>query len=465
MSCLRPLSTPPSPLTAPPSTPPRPSTEAAVPPAPRDGFAAAPRATVLPAPVRQQGGIPDVQGILASDKRYEDINFAITSSYTEMAPLFQSIIDPSGMNSSLPNWYAIAAYASRSAGQGMCMAHALQKALDESATTVGGLLRFAFGPVPGPVAGVAASALAEQPASPIDVAQTARVALASLGGSHDGRMHLRDNLQMLDPRLMAVTSKRLTQLLWDAPGASMHDKTAAVTRTLLNGLEFGNRAIFSDIGAAGAAFLRLRQQQGGQITPQQVLEHFSCDGPPRPDEARRVFDRALAQAVAADPLPVDFGAEFPEIAGDKRAMFPAAFALYEQAGRTSDGRVRDRLVMYGNQLLAWREQHDVAVSAFDAPPAADEVSRHELWRLMTPLVDLKTRTGVWRYVDYLSSREDHELFGHLLSPTVAKKNWADFDTRWPAILNSFDTAYANAPALWPMPNPNPMKAIDDPVTA
>lgn len=466
MSSLRPVSTPPWPLTAPSPSIQRPPAEAPAPPVPADGFAGAPATAPLtamvPASVRQGGGIPDVEGILASDRRHEDLNFAITRSYTEMAPLFQSIIDPSGTQGALPNWYGIAVYASRSAGQGMCMAHALQKALDASATTVGGLLRFAFSPVPGPAAAAAAAALATQPPSRLDLAQTATVALQSLDGNHDGRMHLRDSLQVLDPRLLAVTSKRLTQLLIDAPGATLRDKSAAVTRTLLNGLEFGNRAIFSDIGAAGAAFLKFRQQQGGQITPQQVLEQFSCDGPPRPDEARLVFDRAVTQATGRDALPVDFGAEFPEIAGDNRAMFPAAFALYEQAGRTPDARVRDRLVMYGNQLLAWREQHDVAVSAFDAPAAPGEVSRHEIWRLMTPLVDLKTRAGVWRYVDYLSSREEQGTFDHLLTPAVAKKNWADFNDRWPAILNSFDAAYANASALWPMPNPNPMKGIDDP---
>lgn len=466
MSTLRPASLSPSPLTAPPPSVHRPQAEAPATAPPRDGFAlappTAPLTAVVPVPARQQDGIPDVESILSSGRRHEDLNLAITRSYSEMAPLFQSIIDPSGTQGALPSWFAIAVYASRGAGQGMCMAHALQKALDKSATTVGGLLRFAFAPVPGPAAAAAASALATQPPSRLDLAQTATIALQSLDAHHHGRMHLRDNLQVFDPRVMAVTAKRLTQLLIDAPGANLHDKTAAVTRTLLNGLEFGNRAIFSDIGAAGAAFLKFRQQQGGQASPQQVLEQFSCDGPPRPDEARLVFERAVAQATAHDPLPIDFAAEFPEIASDNRAMFPAAFALYEQAGRTADARVRDRLVMYANQLLLWREQHDVAVRAFDAPAAPGEVSRHEVWRLTTPLVDLKTRAGVWRYVDYLSSQEDPGAFEHLLTPAVAKKSWANFNDRWPAILNSFDAVYANASALWPMPNPNPMKGIDDP---
>ena len=465
MSCLRPLSTSPPNLV--PSAPvaARPAAEVPVAGAlPRDGFsasaAAAPPAAAV---VRVQSAVPDVDGILASGKRHEDLNLAITTAYTGMAPLVQSIIDPSGKNAGLPNWYAIAAYASRSAGQGMCVAHAMQKSLDESATTVGALLRFATHGVPGPAAAALTAAVAKQPTSPLQASQAASLALAATRGSHDGLMHFRDELQVLEPGVMAVTSRRLANMLWKAPGCSLHDKTAAVTRTLLNGLEFGNRAIFADIGAAGAAFLKFRQQNGGQVTPQQVLEQFSCDGSPRPDDAHLVFDRAVAQASGNEPLPTDFGAEFPQIAGDNRAMFPAAFALYEQAGRTADSRVRDRLVMYANVLLAWREQHDVAVSAFDAPAPPDEVSRHEIWRLMTPLVDLKTRAGVWSYVDYLGAHDDQGPFGHLLTPTVAKKSWADFNDRWPAILNSFDTAYANASALWPMPNPNPMKAIDEPV--
>lgn len=443
------------------------SLEAAAKPA-SDRFSLAP-AGAAPTPLTFPSsgaprGIPDVSAILGGGARHEDLNMRITSAYNDMAPQFQAIIDPSGQNGGLPNWFAMAVYASRSAGQGMSVAHALNRALEQSATTLGSVMRFAFSPVPGPLAAVAAQVATAPLPGRTEVRQVAALATHELQTAHDGKQRLSDSLHMFDPRLAAVTTKRLSQLLWNAPGASLHEKVAAVTRTVLDGLEDGNRAIFADMGAAAADYLRFRERHVGSITPEDVIAQFTAEGPSQPEQARRVFERACAQAAGMAPLPTDLAVEFPTVASDSRPMFPAAFALYEQAGRTTDARVRDRLVMYANNLLAWREQHDVVRDVFDPSDVRPgEVKRQDVWQMLTPLVDLKSRAGVWRYADYASAHDDDGEFAHLLTPAVAKKNWGRFEDRWPAILNAFDQMYAHAPAIWPMPNPNPMKGIDEPV--
>lgn len=421
--------------------------------------AQSPSATLPAVAAKKAFTPPDVPAILANGKRFEDINYCITQTYADMAPVLQQIIDPSGRNEGPPNWYALAVYASRSAGQGMCVAHALSGALDTSANTMVAVLRFAFGQVPGPAALAAASVAAKAPLGQTD----ARAIAALARGSSRGLQELAKGVGPVDPRVAVSTSKRLGRLLRQAPGRTLRDKTEAVVNTMLTMLEEGNRAIFADMGAAGAAYLKFRAQRGGSVTPDEVVAQFSADGSRDPDKSRLVYDRALAQASGTAALPGDFSVEFPELASDSRPMFPAAFALYEQAGRTADTRVRDRLVMYANNLLAWREQHDVIQPCFDPPQVRPgEVRRMDIWKLMTPIVDIKSRDGAWRYADYMKNRDDDGDFSHLLTPEVLKKNWGTFGDRWPAILNAFDVMYAKGGVVWPMPDANPLVGLDAP---
>lgn len=421
--------------------------------------------------VRRDGpAIPDVRGMLARGLRFEALNQGITTCYTHFAPIFNRIIDPDNAPSTPPNWFAIASYASRGAGRGeigarqalavldahpaMSTAAALQKAWPDLADDDARMLEDKI-----------RDNLADCPTRPGSMREQRTLAaflvacnLATVR-SAEGRFLL-DHLAMLDPRMLTVSVKRLSDIVAQAPGETMRDRLTCVMSTIRNGLEDGNRSIVSDIGVAGQRYLEFRQGRR-TVTPDQVLDGFVL-GTSDAKQARALFDFARHASEGHDPLEGDLEARFPAPAWDSNSMMVAGFALYEQAGRVSDPRVKGRLVASANNFLAYREQHDAAQGAFTPGRIlADECDRPPVWELLTPMVDIEARYGTWSFPSYASAHlppRDHNP----LTPRATEYNWGTFRDRWFAILDAFDETYANAAAMWPMPNPDPARGIDEP---
>ena len=105
-----------------------------------------------------------------------------------------------------------------------------------------------------------------------------------------------------------------------------------------------------------------------------------------------------------------------------------------------------------NNYLAWREQHDAVQGAFTpAEPHADEVSRPEVMRTMTPMLVVHFGTLEWTLADYAYAHEDRD--GDPVTAQPTEYGWASFWDRWLAILDAFEKGYGEPTALWVMPEP------------
>ena len=186
----------------------------------------------------------------------------------------------------------------------------------------------------------------------------------------------------------------------------------------------------------------------GPAPAAQVLEEFSRPGS-TPEQAHRAYTFALEHAQDV-PRPSDFGRLLPEVSSE--SMVVAGFALYEQARQTSSPAVRDALIGIANNFLAYQEQFTAVQPAFTPPaPRADEVSRIELMRALTPLLRLRMGSAEWKFTDYVSTQRDRD--GRLLTSKSTEYNWTVFSDRWPPILQSFEVGYAHRAALWVAPPP------------
>ncbi|MEW6277152.1 MAG: hypothetical protein AB1758_00915, partial [Candidatus Eremiobacterota bacterium] len=253
---------------------------------------------------------------------------------------------------------------------------------------------------------------------------------------------------LLDPRVLSVCAHRLAGLLADTPG-DLLERFTTLARTVQNALEEGNRRIFTDIGVAGQDFLTARRAKGGALSADEC-----CALSPDHTRARAVYDRSLAFVDAPGPVPQDIGAAYPGL--DSTAMLGAGFALFEEAGR-SRGERRGRLIVLANNLLAHHEQFTIVQPAFTPPQKEGEVDRESLFRILTPTVGVKTRSGNWRYSEFARQLppRDHNPF----TPRVTEYNWATFSDRWAGILDFFAAAYRHPEGCWPMPSPDPAEPL------
>ena len=243
---------------------------------------------------------------------------------------------------------------------------------------------------------------------------------------------------LADPRTLTTTASRLATLYWSAPGLLPLDKAEAVVLTLERTLHGGNVAIFADIGGAANTYLEWRQG-AGEVRPERVLAEFTLAGA-KSEEARLAYDYARAHTHDT-PRPHAFDALFPGM--DGRSLVVAAFALYERARLTEGNTEREALIAVANNYLAWREQHDAVQGAFTpAEPQADEVSRPEVMRMMTPMLVVHFGTLEWTLADYAYAHEDRD--GNPLTSPPAEYGWATFWDRWPPILDSFETGLPGA---------------------
>ncbi|WP_375769336.1 hypothetical protein NR798_00210 [Archangium gephyra] len=371
-------------------------------------------------------------------------NRRITEGYIQLAQAFQALLDPDfqagGTSGVCPNWFAFAPHASQAAGKGMLSAGLARR-----------ILHVARG---GPVLSVLETLervgltgtlrpLVEKLSLELVVRGLPPGAAAALGALTTGM----NGEALADPRTFTTTASRFAALYWSAPGLLPLDKAEAVVLTLERTLHGGNVAIFADIGGAANAYLEWRQV-AGEVRPERVLAEFALPGA-RLEEARLAYDYARAH-LHDTPRPHAFDALFPGLEG--RSLVVAAFALYELARLTEGRTEREALIAVANNYLAWREQHDSVQGAFTPAEAyADEVSRPEVMRTMTPMLVVHFGTLKWTLADYAYAHEDRD--GNALTSQPTEYGWATFWDRWPPILDSFEKGYREPMALWVMPEP------------
>lgn len=371
-------------------------------------------------------------------------NRRITEGYIQLAQAFQALVDedfqPGGRSGVRPNWFAFAPHASQAAGKGMLSAALARR-----------ILHVARG---GPVLSVLEALervgltgtlrpLVEQLSLELVARGLPTGAAAALGALTTGM----NGEALADPRTLLTTASRFAALYWSAPGLLPLDKAETVVRTLERTLHGGNVAIFADIGGAANAYLEWRQV-AGEVRPERVLAEFALAGARR-EEARLAYDSARAH-LHETPRPHAFDALFPGMEG--RSLVVAAFALYELARRTEERTEREALIAVANNYLAWCEQHDSVQGAFTPAEAyADEVSRPEVMRTMTPMLVVHFGTLKWTLADYAYAHADRD--GTPLTSQPAEYGWATFWDRWPPILDSFEKGYREPTALWVMPEP------------
>ena len=371
-------------------------------------------------------------------------NRRITEGYIQLARAFQALLDPDfhpeGTSGVRPNWFAFAPHASQAAGKGMLSAALARRILDVARggpllSVVEAFERVGLRGTPRP--GVERLSL-ELVARGLPTGAAATLGALTTGMNGEA---------LADPRTLLTTASRFSALYWSAPGLLPLDKAAAVVRTLERTLHGGNVAIFADIGGAANAYLEWRQP-AGEVRPERVLAEFALAGA-RLEEARLAYDYARAHLYDT-PRPHAFDALFPGM--DGRSLVVAAFALYELARLTEGRTEREALIAVANNYLAWREQHDSVQGAFTPAEAyADEVSRPEVMRTMTPMLVVHFGTLKWTLADYAYAHADRD--GNPLTSQPAEYGWATFWDRWPPILDSFEKGYGEPTALWVMPEP------------
>lgn len=437
---------------------PAPRPTRAAPAMPRDLVvlgAAAPSLTRPPA-IRAEP-IPDARGI-ANDLglRYLELNQAITGAYGSFGRHFQALVDPGfqGASDTMPNWFAIAAFASRAAGTGLRAAEAAKEVLAEPGDALPTARRLQrILPDQKPLANALGSAI-DGAFGGIEERLAAAVLVATFLVSGA------DMSDLLDPRFMAIEVGRLVGLLRSAPQGGPIDRLHAVIDTMRNALEDGNRRIFADIGAAGQDYLQWRRRLGRRPRPAEVLRDFRVGTRSDADQSREIYDFALRAVRGGRKLPTDLGRRFPAPRYRSESMLVAGFALYEQAGRTRSQAMRDRMVLMANILLAWREQFEAVQPAF-TPPAVKpgEVERGRVFELLTPQIGVPLRFGTWSYRDFVEEKlPDRD--GSRWTPRITERNWATFEDRWAGILDAFAQVRRHAGEMWPMPHPDPARPLD-----
>jgi len=367
------------------------------------------------------------------------VNQRITQGYEQFAQLLQCVVDPSyamgGTSRATANWFAFAPHASEQAGRGMRAASLAGALLDGKA----GEPAEAFAKV---LDGLGLQGPARKTVETIDkvlvrsgLGRDVAAAVSTLFGA----MNLG---AVLDPRTMVITGRRFAKLFFSAPGNGPLEKARALLRTSEQMLAQGNIDIYSDVGGAAQAFLTWRQTVAAP-SAERVLADFRLPGSDA-TEVRKVFDFAVAHAKD-HPQPTQFDRIFP--GGSGVSFMVAGFALYEAARTAPDAATREGLTRFGNNLMAYREQHDAVQSAFTPPaPVPGEVDRGALMEALTPPLQFKFGQVTWKFSEW--SREQRSRDRNPLTPKLSGYNWAQFQDRWPPILSSFEVGYSHPADLW-----------------
>jgi hypothetical protein len=250
---------------------------------------------------------------------------------------------------------------------------------------------------------------------------------------------------LLSARVIARSAKRAATIIANEPDDSLiipdlKMRAMSMLSNLRNALERGNRLIYTDVGGMGQSFLHYRKdRQPTDPTPTEVLDEFSTQMGTTAEYAHTAYDFAI-EHLDDSPIPTDFSVM--SIGGDDEssaACAVAGLALYEAASREVDDAKANKYILFGNNLLAYREQYYAVQPAFNM-----ELPTFEL---MTPTVNLKMRGDViWTFNDYMTETRDDLL----------NYNWGRFNDRWTPILDAFRLGYASYPgSIWPLPHPDP----------
>jgi hypothetical protein len=372
-------------------------------------------------------------------------NRRITLGYIDIAYELGGVLDPTlqpgGTSDVRPCWFVFAPHASRTGGQGMLTAALARKMIaaargQPSLSVTQAIARLGVSAdVQATLQNLSANLVLQ--GLPIDGAVSVASLVTSLNSA-----------ALADARTASFVTQRLAALYWSAPGTQPLDKAEALPITLERLLHEGNLAIFNDIGGSARLYLDWRQGLTGAVTPERVLSEFSLQ-----DAVAQEASQAYAYGVAHAndvPRPTLINALFPGM--HYKSLLVAAFALYEASRQATTPAARDALIAMGTNYVAWREQFDMAQPVFTpAVPSADEVSRSELLRLLTPVLKTDFGTLEWTYADYAYSQGDRD--GNPLTSPPTEYNWATFADRWSGILYAFEQAYGDPSALWAMPQP------------
>lgn len=419
--------------------------------------------------------IPDVKKILASTSEPILRNEAFNAAYQSLAVGMQSVVEPGFTRANrtadvLPNWFAVGAHASPQAGHSMIAMDRGIRALEllqgephlHGRNAIFDAMGFAGG----------TRALADMVARVVDPlalrpTEATAVALAAAMVVSVNRA-ANPSALVLDPRLAVAVGTRLWSVvappkkgllgtIWDglkglfgstrdAQQSEVLDRVITLCQTYKSLLGDGNRMIFADIGASAETFLRQRQKAGGSLTPEQVLQQVKL---PQSSEAsaRKLYEWAVANATSIRPT-ADVRPRINPKTGNDAVR--AGFALYELAQRTPDLRKKNALISMANNLIAWREQAQSVQPAF-VETARGEMDRRTLMKAVTPLIQVVIGQQTWTFSDFAARQGDRD--GNLLTGAASEYNWADFEQRWPAILDSFQFSYAFPDDVWRFEDP------------
>ena len=399
-------------------------------------------------PLLGSSKIPDITAFRA--RAYaaglDDVTFnrRVTTDYMAVARLLEPIVDAGGAGERavLPNWFALAAHASNAAGESIALSSVLLKLADQA--------RHGFTlPPDATFQAVGLSGWVKEAAKLMSGGMQLRGVPAE-AATLLAAVSISNVYALGDVRAMATTAVRAAKLYAQSPGATQLDKVESLLRTLHDMMASGNQALHGDLGESAESYLNWRAAQREAPSPQSVVENFSWAGS-TPDQAQAVC--ALAQAHLFDsPMLSDFSSVAPD-AQHSGQLLVAAYALYEEAGQTADLTRKNQLVSMANSCFAFREQRDELLNVFTPPVTfPGEVSRHALMATLTPSMRLDFGPVQWSFLDYAKAASLPDLDSNPLTSAVTSYNWADFPTRWAAILSAFQMTYASPGAAWQFPD-------------
>jgi hypothetical protein len=392
--------------------------------------------------------------------RYLDLNRQINQDYGALGARFQAILDPAfnrmGVSDAYPAWFAFAAFASRAIGQAQLGADIgldAARFYHETGDHQTAMVRL----LPADLVRPAAALIDTLVDGETRLAATFLVGVAS-ANRHQGAFQGLALSGLLDPRTFRVSVERLLALMLEAPGSNPIEQLGSVALTLRNMMEDGNRRIYGDIGGAAQDYLCLRESWDGSVTADRVLQEFAPSNFSRPDLTHAAYDFAL-QHLQDNPLPIHFDQSFPGMLSDARPLVVAAFALYEQAGQTSELVAKNRYIAFANNYVIYREQHDAVQPAFSPGQILpDEVDRTKLLAIITPTIEVVLRLETWKFWEYaekyLPARELNPLVSR-----VTQYNWGVFEDRWAPVVDTFGPCYRHPRAMWPPPNADASQAL------
>ena len=387
----------------------------------------------------------DRAGPLARNRVYNE-------GYQRIAHGMQQVIEPgfsvAERSKVLPNWFAMGAHASPVVGRGILAAERGQAVLAH--LRQGGLTEVAQKALYPKASDRAklgrwAKAFDQWGLSASNAWAAAAVLDVVVRSNNYGKA-----AGMKDPRVQAAVVARFRQAL--GPGGLVGDDVGARLGHVLGTFEAllaqGNKAIFSDIAAAGDLYLSVRQTAGRALTKEEIFSQVPLEGA-TPLGSNAAYDFAKAHLNSAyDAL--WFDREVPN--AHSNDLMLAAFALFEDAARATHLDEKNKLIAMGNSLIAWREQKVVVQPAFEGQGIGGVV-RDDVMSIVSPLITIEFGAGVtWSAAE--AARDVFESDGKPWTARSTEYQWGRFDDRWPLIVSGFRRAYEVPRAVWSMPEPD-----------